>query len=56
MCKTNNLGTKRKLPADKPPKDITVNYTVVRKIVGTKNFKIYLESRKDMHESIGWNF
>lgn len=55
MCKTNNLSTKRNLPADKPPKDIKVNFTTVKEIMGP-NFKIYLESRKDMHESIGWNF
>ncbi len=54
MCKTNNLSTKRKQPADKPPKDITVNFTAVRKIMGP-NFKTYLESRKDIYESIGWN-
>lgn len=52
MCKTNNLSTKRKLPADKPPKDITVKLDAVRKIMGP-NFKIYLKSRKDIHESIG---
>jgi hypothetical protein len=52
MCKTNNLSPKRKLPADKPLKDIKVNFTAVRKIMGP-NFKIYLESRKDIHESIG---
>lgn len=52
MCKTNNLSTKRKLPADKPQKDIKVNFTTVKEIMGP-NFKIYLESRKDMHESMG---
>lgn len=49
---TNNFTTRRKSPADKPPKDITVKLDAVRKIMGP-NFKIYLESRKDMHESIG---
>lgn len=39
MCKTNNLSPKRKLPADKPLKDIKVNFTAVRKIMGP-NFKI----------------
>ena len=52
MCKTNNLSTKRKLPADKPLKDIKVDFTAVRTIMGP-NFKTYLESRKDIHESIG---
>ena len=52
MCKTNNLSTKRKLPVDKPPKDIKVNFTVVKEIMGP-NLKTYLESRKDMYESIG---
>lgn len=55
MCKTNNLTTKRKLPADKPLKDIKVDFTAVRTIMGP-NFKTYLESRKEIHESIGWNF
>ena len=52
MCKTNNLTTKRKLPADKPLKDIKVDFTAGRTIMGP-NFKTYLESRKDIHESIG---
>ena len=52
MCKTNNLTTKRKLPADKPLKDIKVDFTAVRMIMGP-NFKTYLESRKDIYESIG---
>ena len=52
MCKTNNLSTKRNLPADKPPKDIKVNFTTVKEIMGP-NFKTYLESRKEIHESIG---
>lgn len=53
MCKTNNLSTKRNLPVDKPPKDIKVNFTVVKEIMGPTNFKTYLESRKDMYESMG---
>ena len=55
MCKTNNLSTKRNLPVDKPTKEIKVKLDAVRKIMGP-NFKTYLESRKDIHESIGWNF
>ena len=52
MCKTNNLSTKRNLPVDKPTKEIEVKLDAVRKIMGAHR-TIHLESRKDIHESIG---
>ena len=52
MYKTTNLCTKKNLPVDKPTKEITVRLDNVKKIMGPY-FKTYLESRKDVHESIG---
>ena len=52
MCKSTNLYEKRNLPKDKPKEELRVQLDIVQKIMG-EYFKLYIESRKDIYESIG---